>query len=245
MRLMSQPAIHAVMSDAEYERERERLREVYGDSRTQAAARWEQALATLFYRSGWTQEKLAAKEGKEQRWISRRVVFGRFLNSRPDGLNPELPLTEGKFRKFWDQTEGDERERFKTVARMLKDEVPGRHKGVAPKIIKQFGDGKWHRVDAVAEELEIPRAEVEQAIKTVAGHPEKYKDAKCEQRHRGTEFRIFPTDKTVSAKELIEKLDPIVKGLEEQGRKNQVTMSVSAVAVLAAKLRKLLHEWAE
>ena len=38
--------------------------------RAEAGARFEQALATLFFRSGWTQEKLAEKEGKSQHWIS-------------------------------------------------------------------------------------------------------------------------------------------------------------------------------
>ena len=30
----------------------------------------EQALAALFYRSGWTQEELAKKEGKSQQWLA-------------------------------------------------------------------------------------------------------------------------------------------------------------------------------
>jgi hypothetical protein len=34
----------------------------------------------LFYRSGWTQEELAKKEGKSPQWVAQRIRFGRFLN---------------------------------------------------------------------------------------------------------------------------------------------------------------------
>jgi hypothetical protein len=50
------------MPEEVYERERTRLREIYGDSSKEAGARFEQELAKLFYRSGWTQEELAKKE---------------------------------------------------------------------------------------------------------------------------------------------------------------------------------------
>jgi len=239
-----QTSLHSVMTEAEYEAARAEVRATYGDSAAEAGARFEQELAKLFYRSGWTQEKLAEKEGKTQSYLGKMLRFGRFLNFSPAGLIPETALTEWRFRKFWDKTEGDERDRFKTVARLLAEDVPGRHKNVAPKIIDHFDDGKWHKVDAIAEKLDMPLADVEQAVSLMISKPKNYK-AKCEQRHRGKEVRIFPADRMVSSTELIEKLAPIVKGLEEQGRKNMVTMSVTVVAVLAGQLRKLLDEWTE
>ena len=245
---MAQPALHSVMSEAEYDKARAEVRVAYGDSRTEAGARFEQALASLFYRSGWTQEKLAAKEGKSQKWVDFRLRFGRFLNFSTDVLNSKLPLTEGKFRKYWAQTKGDERDRFKAVQRMIADDaklVKDRRPQIGPNIKKHFADGKWHSAEEMADELEVDEDHIHATLKGIVDNG--YHECKGERKKVGTEthYRIFPMDKTISAKELIEKLDPIVKGLEEQGRKNQVTMSVSAVAVLASKLRKLLHEWAE
>jgi hypothetical protein len=100
---------------------------------------WEQELARLFVRSGWTQEQLAAKEHKSQKWIdfyvrfgrfltfsttvlnpwiSRLTLFGRFLDFAPMGANAEtLPnnLSERRFRAYWERSEkagGNERQRF-------------------------------------------------------------------------------------------------------------------------------------
>jgi hypothetical protein len=52
------------MKESAYDQERARLRGLYGDSRKEAGARFEQALAKLFHVSGWTLEELARKEGK-------------------------------------------------------------------------------------------------------------------------------------------------------------------------------------
>jgi hypothetical protein len=89
------------MTDAQFDAERAKLRE-RGESSTERTARWEQDLANLYYRSGWTQEALAEKEQKTQSWISRRIVFGRFLNFMQEAHKPEkLPpdLNHGRFRK--------------------------------------------------------------------------------------------------------------------------------------------------
>jgi hypothetical protein len=59
--------------------ERERIRDLFGESKASAGARWEQELARLFYRSGWTQEELSTKEGKSETWVQYRLRFGRFL----------------------------------------------------------------------------------------------------------------------------------------------------------------------
>jgi hypothetical protein len=58
---------------------------------------------------------LAAKERKSQQWISRRMLFGRFLSFTPTGVNAEtLPINLGewRFRSYWDRTDkfgGNER----------------------------------------------------------------------------------------------------------------------------------------
>ena len=74
-----------------------------------------------------------------------------------------------------------------------------------------------------------------------------YFGCKVERKHVGanTEFRIFKKEKTISLDELIEKLRPIVEGLKAEGKKNMATMVPAEVAMLAARLERLLNEWAE
>ena len=60
-----------------------------------------------------------------------------------------------------------------------------------------------------------------------------------------THYRIFQKDKTVSVEELTTKLRPIVEGLKAEGKKNMATMIPAEVAMLAARLERLLNEWAE
>lgn len=85
--------IQGRMTAAQYEAERARLRELYGDTPANAAVKSEQALALLFHRSGWTQQELAKVEGKSQRWVSYRLTFGRFLNFRTNVLKLESSPT--------------------------------------------------------------------------------------------------------------------------------------------------------
>ncbi len=85
----------------------------------------DQALAGLFYRSGWTQQELAEVEGKSGTWMSDRLRFRRFLEfSASAELLKPLPknLTEGNFRGYWkrtDKTETNERIRFRAVQRLM------------------------------------------------------------------------------------------------------------------------------
>jgi hypothetical protein len=77
--------------------------------------------AALFYRSNWTQEQLARKEKQSQAYIARRLLFARFLNFMPHGINSETAdlltrtLTERRFRSYWERTPtcgGNERARL-------------------------------------------------------------------------------------------------------------------------------------
>ena len=110
---MDSVVLHNRMTEAEYDAERARL----GNSRKDAGDRWEQDLARLFARSGWTQDDLAKKEGKSQSWVGQRLCFGRFLNFTTNVVNAVAPptnLTEGYFRKYWEKADpcgGNERQR--------------------------------------------------------------------------------------------------------------------------------------
>ena len=123
-------AVWGKLSRTDYEHDRAAIRETYGDSSQQAGAKRDQALAKLFYRSGWMQEELAKVEGVTQKTISQRLLFGRFLNFIPAGINLEtahFKLTEGAFQRNWkriDKNETNERIRFGAVRRLIEDYVP-------------------------------------------------------------------------------------------------------------------------
>jgi hypothetical protein len=47
----------------------------------EGAISWrDQEIARLFHVCGWIQEVIARHMGKKQGWVSKRIVFGRFLN---------------------------------------------------------------------------------------------------------------------------------------------------------------------
>jgi hypothetical protein len=116
------------------------------------------------------------------------------------------------------------------------------HPSIGMKIKEKFGDGKWHKLTTIIEYCDSTEDYVRRTLDSMTKH-----GAKSEKKQVGAhfEYRIWSLDKAISLMEIVGKLTPILDGLEEQARKNQITMSVSTVAALAGKLRKLLNEWAE
>jgi transcriptional regulator with XRE-family HTH domain len=250
------------MSDTDYERERALLRETYGDNQKQAGAKRDQALAKLLYRSGWTQQELAKKEGCGQPTIGRRLKFGDFLSfveNMPVGINSEntpftlpLDLTEGKFRKYWqrtDKTGGNDRERFLAVARLMRDELSLRHKNRPPigkAIAEKFADAKWHQLAIIAKAVDADEEHVVDTLRTMQSLRGTH-GCRCEQKKtvKGIFYRIYRFDRKVSADEIKTKLHPIIAGLKAEGKKSVVTMSVVTVAKLAVLLERMVDEWVE
>jgi hypothetical protein len=116
------------LSHEDYQRQRAQLRATYGDNRYQAGVRFEQELARLFARSGWTTEQLAQQEGKSQQHIARMLQFGRFLGFTPARCNSEnepiAKLTEWRFRNIWLRTNrrNNDRQRFLEVLQLMEAE---------------------------------------------------------------------------------------------------------------------------
>ena len=109
----------------------------------------------------------------------------------------------------------------------------------------QFGDGKWHSFETIVAATGAPAKNVWSTLDRMRRWGT-YK-TKCERKKVGKEyhFRLSPRDKQISVHELIEKLTPILKELEVQGRANAATMSPPTVRIMTAKIQKLLEEWAE
>ena len=91
----------------------------------------------------------------------------------------------------------------------------------------------------------IPERDVHSVLHTMCWRPQH--SAKAGRKKVGNEihYRIFKQDKAVSVEELTTKLRPIVEGLKAEGKKNMATMVPAEVAMLAARLERLLNEWAE
>jgi hypothetical protein len=123
--------------------------------------------------------------------------------------------------------------------------VTTKRKRLGEPIKAQFGDGKWHSFKAIAAATRAPAEDVWQTLDRMFRWGT-YK-TKCERKKVGTEyhFRLSARDKQISVHELIEKLTPILKELEVQGRANAATMSPPTVRIMTAKIQKLLEGWAE
>ena len=117
--------------------------------------------------------------------------------------------------------------------------------GLGKPILAQFGDGKWHPLETIASATGVPANHVQSILDRMRRWGTY--NSKCDRKKVGSEhhFRLSPRDKQISVHELIEKLTPILKELEVQGRANAATMSPPTVRIMTAKIQKLLEEWAE
>jgi transcriptional regulator with XRE-family HTH domain len=249
------------MTEAEYERERARI----AKTKAEAGIRWEQELARLLNRSGWTQRELAKKEGLSPQRISYLLRFGQFLAFLENSTSVEFAgLYESRFRSYWvrvsrldgrGQSGLYNRERFREVARLMAEESGGWVKAghrkypplpsdTATTIIKKCGDGKWRSPAQIASRVGLNPEDAPRVVHLVQHHKHL---AKTESKKVGkeTHYCIFKIEKTVGTDELTTKLTPILEELEAEGKKNMATMVPAKVAMLTARIKQLLKEWAE
>jgi hypothetical protein len=249
------------MTEAEYDRERAKI----AKTKAEAGVRWEQELAALFHRSGWSGDELARKEGKGSSVISRLLKFGQFLSfleTQPIGNKSELMgnLSEGRFRQYW-LTEVDgkfdklglhDRVRFRNIIQLMRErgETGERKrpisKAIGQTIAKTCPKGKWVAPDVIAAKADCTVENVHSVMDSMDRKPGSY-GMKAERKKVGkeTHYRVFKQDKLISSDELVTKLTPIIKGLEIEGKKHSAQRVEAEIARLAALLKRLLNEWAE
>ena len=116
---------------------------------------------------------------------------------------------------------------------------------VGKSIVTKVRAGQWHSPSHMAATAGVTEDDVRRVMNMMCKYGTH--GATAEKKKVGTalHYRIFKQEKKVSVDELTEKLTPIIDGLIAEGRKNMATMVPATVAMLAAKLKRLLDEWAE
>ncbi len=136
---------------------------------------------------------------------------------------------------------------FRAVSQVTGQE-PRRKKlpgNTSVRVIQKCKDAKWRSAKEVADRAGIAKADVARVIHNIQTSHQHRAKVETKKVGKETHYRIFEKDKTVSVEELTEKLRPIVEGLKAEGKKNMATMVPAEVAMLAARLERLLNEWAE
>ena len=116
---------------------------------------------------------------------------------------------------------------------------------VGRSIVAKCRPGKWYAPKEIAKVIGATEDDARRIVGRLCSRPAY--GARAERKRVGTEthYRIFKQDKTVSVDELTEKLAPIIEALDAEGRKTAVTTIPAEVRCLAARLKKLLDDWAE
>lgn len=240
------------MTAAQYDAERERIRETYGDKAGEAIGLREQALASLYRRSGWTQEELAEKEKLAASHMAKKLRFGRFLEICSSGTIPRN-LSERRFRSYWERTdksERNERIRFKAVQELMQEEITlrkPRNSTLTKLILDRFADGKRHALATIVAACEAPAEEVENTLGYFGRTNNSY-GVVMEKTPYGTSYKVRlvrPTkNRDARTSALLQDLGPIIEQLEAEGKKNMATASPAQVAMLTHKLKAILDKWA-
>ena len=133
---------------------------------------------------------------------------------------------------------------------MERDQAPAARNKKLPSdtsllVIKKCNGDKWRNASEVSARTGLPELHVARVIHLIQTSHKHRATVETKRIGRQTHYRIFKKDKTVGVEELTTKLRPIVEGLKAEGKKNMATMVPAEVAMLAARLERLLNEWAE
>jgi hypothetical protein len=132
-----------MLTEQQFDARLKGIEEQYAQQREGAEACRDQEVARLFVACGWTQVRIAQKMGRNQSWVARHLLFGRFLRNMPDRHIHEQALknvTEWRFRQSWSASgkrpKEDEEERFARVLALVQEdrrEVPQGYQNLVKK----------------------------------------------------------------------------------------------------------------
>jgi predicted transcriptional regulator len=122
---------------------------------------------------------------------------------------------------------------------------PNITKNLARTVMEKCAGKKWRSLREIADIAGISQPAASGVMHNIQTNRKHHVKVETKRVGKEVQYRIFKQDKTVSVDELTEKLTPIIDGLIAEGRKNMATMVPATVAMLAAKLKRLLDEWAE
>ena len=108
-----------------------------------------------------------------------------------------------------------------------------------------MGRRRWHSLEDIAAVAGVSREDAQRIMHNIKTNRKHHARVEVKRVGSETHYRIFKQYRTVSVEELTTKLRPIVEGLKAEGKKNMATMVPAEVAMLAARLERLLNEWAE
>lgn len=134
--------------------------------------------------------------------------------------------------------------------RMMEQEGPSLRKKKLPgdtsvTVIQKCSGANWRSAKEVSDRAQIAECDVARVIHVIRTSHKHRAKVETKRVAGKIHYRIFKQDKTVSVDELTEKLTPIIDGLIAEGKKNMATMVPATVAMFAAKLKRLLNDWAE
>jgi hypothetical protein len=245
------------VTDAQFDERIAAIQTKASELQDRAAAYRDQEMARLFVGCGWTQQRIAKHMDKSQKWVSNRLLFGRYLSFRTSGSKTVFPaenLTERRFRACWPKTKGSERHRFGQVAELLtrKEAEPSSQAeslmakpGIKKAVAEVCGDGSYRSVRQIAADLDprfpgITTRQVTGAIQQL--QRKSPKGTAVESRHigRSHHYRIIPKAEINDPASLAESVLPFVREIKSEASKSMAAMSRGLIMEKAEMIERLL-----
>ncbi len=248
-----------MMSTTDFDLRLKHINDQYAARRDGADAYRDQEVARLFEQCEWTQEKIAARMGKKQSWVSRRLVLGRFLKFMPTGINAS-GLTEGRFRELWKNTTGKESERFEAVLDKLQNGVPqgaealSKKPGVRAALLSAMDDGKWYtatQIQATVEEslVGVSSEQIHNGIRHLMTRPVAGKQVESKRIGKKCQYRLAASEAEPKSKgesqtvllQVYEEVGPLIEELEHWGKSSKWAQAPNELLKIATKLKRLFE----